>query len=279
MIRFWNSFKRAGLPAHIGVTVILIFAFAAIFAPWLAPYGESEVVEPIPWATPSESGTLLGLDQLGRDLYTRVLYGARNTIALALGITCLAFLMGMAAGFFAAVVGSWVDHLLSRFVDIIMAFPTLFFALIALSIFGTSIPVMVFVIATLDSTRVYRISRALAMDINVMEYVEVARLRGEGLWWIMRREVLPNTLTPLLAEFGLRFCFVFLFISSLSFLGIGIQPPSADWGAMVRENGEAITYGIFTPLVPAAAIAILTIAVNLVVDWFLRKTAGLREEY
>jgi len=278
-MRFLKSLKRAGLPAHIGIAVIVLFAFAAIFAPWLAPYGESEVVSPVPWATPQESGTLLGLDQLGRDLYTRVLYGARNTIALALGITILAFAMGMAAGFFAAVVGGWVDLLLSRIVDIIMAFPTLFFALIALSIFGTSVPVMVFVIAILDSTRVYRISRALAMDINVMEYVEVARLRGEGLYWIMRREILPNTLTPLLAEFGLRFCFVFLFISALSFLGIGIQPPSADWGAMVRENGVAITYGIFTPLIPAGAIAFLTIAVNLVVDWFLRKTAGLREEY
>lgn len=267
------------MPAQIGVVVIFIFVFAAVFAPWLAPYGESEVIEPVPWASPEESGTLLGLDQLGRDLYSRLLYGARNTIALAFFITCLAFFMGMVTGFFAATVGRWVDSFLSRIVDIIMAFPTLFFALIVLSIFGTSIPVLVFVIALLDSTRVYRIARALAMDINVMEYVEVARLRGEGLWWIMRREILPNTLTPLLAEFGLRFCFVFLFISNLSFLGIGIQPPSADWGAMVRENGVAITYGIFTPLVPAAAIATLTIAVNLVVDWFQRKTAGLREEY
>ena len=278
-MRALKSIRNAGLPAQIGLVVIVIFAFAAIFAPWLAPYGESEVISPNPWASPEESGTLLGLDQLGRDLYSRVLYGARNTIALALFITCLAFFMCMTAGFFAAAIGTWVDSILSRIVDIIMAFPTLFFALITLSIFGTSIPVLVFIIALLDSTRVYRISRALAMDINVMEYVEVARLRGEGLWWIMRREILPNTLTPLLAEFGLRFCFVFLFISSLSFLGVGIQPPSADWGAMVRENGVAITYGIFTPLVPAAAIAILTIGVNLVVDWFLRKTAGLREEY
>lgn len=278
-MRFLKSLRTAGVPAQIGVVVIFIFVFAAVFAPWLAPYGESEVIEPVPWASPEESGTLLGLDQLGRDLYSRLLYGARNTIALAFFITCLAFFMGMVTGFFAATVGRWVDSFLSRIVDIIMAFPTLFFALIVLSIFGTSIPVLVFVIALLDSTRVYRIARALAMDINVMEYVEVARLRGEGLWWIMRREILPNTLTPLLAEFGLRFCFVFLFISNLSFLGIGIQPPSADWGAMVRENGVAITYGIFTPLVPAAAIATLTIAVNLVVDWFQRKTAGLREEY
>ena len=117
------------------------------------------------------------------------------------------------------------------------------------------------------------------MDVEVMEYVEVARLRGEGLWWLMRHEILPNTLAPLVAEFGLRFCFVFLFISALSFLGLGIQPPLADWGGMVRENGGAITFGIYTPLLPAVAIAVLTIAVNLVVDWFLQKTAGLRDEY
>jgi peptide/nickel transport system permease protein len=112
------------------------------------------------------------------------------------------------------------------------------------------------------------------MDIEVLDFVEAARLRGEGLYWIMSQEILPNTMAPLLAEFGLRFCFVFLFISSLSFLGLGIQPPSADWGGMVRENAGAITFGIIAPLVPAAAIAFLTVGVNLVVDWLLQRSAG-----
>ena len=111
----------------------------------------------------------------------------------------------------------------------------------------------------------------------VMDYVEAARLRGEGLWWIMSREVLPNALPPLVAEFGLRFCFVFLFISALSFLGLGIQPPTADWGSMVRDNATLMTFGDITPLVPAAAIALLTVAVNFVVDWFLHKASGLKE--
>ncbi|MDD9799223.1 MAG: ABC transporter permease [Gammaproteobacteria bacterium] len=275
---FLKEFAKAGWPAKAGMAMILVYLFCAVFAPLIAPYAETEVIITAPWASAEESGTLLGLDQLGRDLWTRVLYGARNTITIAIVITLLAFFIGMAAGFFAAVVGGVTDQLLSRIVDIIMAFPTLFFALIVLSILGTSVPVLIVVIAILDSTRVFRISRALAMDISVMDYVEVAKLRGEGLWWIMRREVLPNALTPLIAEFGLRFCFVFLFISALSFLGLGIQPPAADWGSMVRENAAAITYGIMTPLVPALAIAILTIAVNLVVDWFLRKTSGLRDE-
>lgn len=275
---FLKEFAKAGWPAKAGMAVILVYLFCAVFAPLIAPYAETEVIITSPWVSAEESGTLLGLDQLGRDLWTRVLYGARNTITIAIVITLLAFFIGMAAGFFAAVMGGLTDQLLSRIVDIIMAFPTLFFALIVLSILGTSVPVLIVVIAILDSTRVFRISRALAMDISVMDYVEVAKLRGEGLWWIMRREVLPNALTPLIAEFGLRFCFVFLFISALSFLGLGIQPPAADWGSMVRENAAAITYGIMTPLVPALAIAILTIAVNLVVDWFLRKTSGLRDE-
>jgi peptide/nickel transport system permease protein len=158
-----------------------------------------------------------------------------------------------------------------------MAFPTLIFALMVLSVVGTSIPALIVVIALLDSTRVYRLSRAVAMDIEVMEFVEAARLRGEGLWWLMRHEILPNAMPPLVAEFGLRFCFVFLFIAALSFLGLGIQPPTADWGSMVRENSGAITFGIFTPLWPAAAIAFLTVGVNLVVDWFLHIASGLED--
>ena len=134
------------------------------------------------------------------------------------------------------------------------------------------------VIAVLDSTRVYRLARAVAMNIVVMDFVEVAKLRGEGLAWIVRKEILPNSLPPLVAEFGLRFCFVFLFIAALSFLGLGIQPPTADWGSMVRDNATLITYGDVTPLLPAGAIALLTVGVNFVVDWFLHKTSGLRDD-
>ena len=180
-------------------------------------------------------------------------------------------------GFLAATLGGWTDLILSRIVDILMAFPTLIFALMVLSVVGTSMSSLILTIAILDSTRVYRLSRAVAMDIVAMEFVEAARLRGERTWWLMRYEILPNALPPLVAEFGLRFCFVFLFISSLSFLGLGIQPPIADWGGMVRENAGAITYGIFSPFWPAAAIAFLTVGVNLIVDWFLHIASGLKE--
>jgi peptide/nickel transport system permease protein len=267
---------RRGLPVSvwIGIIVIAVNAFAAIFGPWLAPYGESAVVGDV-WA-PASTEFWLGTDNLGRDMLTRLLYGAQTSIALALAITLLSFTIGVALGFLAAVVGGWTDQVLSRLVDVLMAFPTLILALLVLSVLGSSIPVLIAVSAVLDSTRVFRLSRAVAMDVEVMDFVEVARLRGEGLWWIMRREVFPNTLPPLIAEFGLRFCFAFLFISALSFLGLGIQPPHADWGGMVKDNANAISFGLAAPLIPAAAIALLTIGVNLVVDWFLHKTSEVR---
>lgn len=266
--------KASPTSARIGLAIVLINLLAIILCPLVAPYGQTEIVGDV-WESWS-SANFFGTDNLGRDLFTRVLYGARNTITIALVVTMLSFSIGVIGGFLAATVGGWTDQFLSRLVDIIMAFPTLIFALMVLSVVGTSIPALIVVIAILDSTRVFRLSRAVAMDIEVLDFVEVARLRGEGLWWIMRHEILPNALPPLIAEFGLRFCFVFLFISALSFLGLGIQPPTADWGSMVRENAGAITFGIMTPLIPASAIAFLTIGVNLVVDWFLQRSSTIR---
>lgn len=261
--------------ARLGLAMILINIFAALFAPVISPYTETEIAGDV-WM-PMSTDHILGTDHLGRDLFTRMMYGARNTIAIAFITAMLSFAVGIVFGFFAATMGGWTDLMCSRIVDIMMAFPTLIFALMALSIVGTTIPALILVIAFLDSTRVYRLSRAVAMDIAVMEYVEAARLRGEGIWWIMRQEILPNAMPPLVAEFGLRFCFVFLFIAALSFLGLGIQPPMADWGGMVRENAGAITFGIFIPLWPAGAIAFLTVGVNLVVDWFLLIASGLKD--
>ena len=158
-----------------------------------------------------------------------------------------------------------------------MAIPTLISALMLLTVFGTDIVVLILVIAVLDSTRVFRLARAVGVNITVMEFVEAARLRGEGLFWIITKELLPNAMAPLVAEFGLRFCFVFLTIAALSFLGLGIQPPTADWGSMVRDTATLISFGDPTPLVPAGAIGLLTVAVNFVVDWFLHKTSGLKD--
>ena len=267
--------RQAPLTAKFGLLVIFTYIFVAVFAPVIAPYGETEVVG----AEYEESSPefLLGTDNLGRDMLTRLVYGARNTVGIAFVTTCLAFLVGGILGLLASTLGGWVDQGLGRIVDVLMAIPQLIFALMILTIVGTSVTSLVLVIALLDSTRVFRLARAVSMNIVVMEYVEAAKLRGEGLWWIIRHEILPNIMPPLVAEFGLRFCFVFLFISALSFLGLGIQPPTADWGSMVRDNATLITYGITTPLLPAGAIALLTVGVNFVVDWFLHKTSGLKE--
>ena len=167
---------------------------------------------------------------------------------------------------------------LSRAVDVLMAIPTLIFALVVLSVFPSTVPVLILVMGILDSTRVYRLARAVAMDINVMDFVEAARLRGEKTSWIVFREILPNALTPLVSELGMRFIFAVLFLSALSFLGLGVQPPDADWGGLVKENKEGIVFGIPAGLAPAAAIALLTIAVNLVADWVLNLTSNVRGE-
>jgi len=274
-MNFLKLLRQSPWSARVGMLMVLINVFAAIMAPLICPYAETEVVGDV-WLMPN-ADNWLGTDHLGRDLFTRLVYGARNTIAIAFITTILSFIVGSILGFFAATLGGWTDLSISRVVDILMAFPTLIFALMVLSVVGTGTASLIIVIALLDSTRVFRLSRAVAMDIAVMEYVEAARLRGERIWWLMRHEILPNAMPPLVAEFGLRFCFVFLFIASLSFLGLGIQPPTADWGGMVRENAGAITFGIMTPLFPAGAIAFLTVGVNLIVDWFLHIASGLKD--
>ena len=274
--------KKSPISARFGLIVIAIYIFIAVFAPWLAPYGESQVF-PAPYE-PWSKEFIFGTDQIGRDILSRMIYGARNTVGIAVATTALAFFIGGALGLAAAIAKGWIDQLLSRLVDALMAILSLIFALVLLSIFGTNIINLIIIIAILDSTRVFRLTRAVSLNVVVMDFVEAARLRGEGLAWIMRREILPNILPPLIAEFGLRFCFVFLTIAALSFLGVGIQPPTADWGSMVRENASLIQFAQYdikaglTPLLPAAAIALLTVAVNFVVDWFLHKTSGIKDE-
>ncbi|MCR9069834.1 MAG: ABC transporter permease [Rhodobacteraceae bacterium] len=270
-----REFRTMPLTASFGLLMILIYILVAIFAPALAPFSETEIVgrEYMPW----DAVHLLGTDNLGRDMLSRLIYGARNTVGIAFATTALAFVAGSVLGLLAAVVGGWLDQLLSRAVDVLMAIPALIFALLLLTIVGTSILNMILVIALIDSTRVYRLARAVAMNIVVMDYVEAAKLRGEGTWRLITREILPNAMAPLVAEFGLRFCFVFLTISALSFLGLGIQPPTADWGSMVRDNATLISFGDITPLLPAGAIALLTVSVNFVVDWQLHRASGLKE--
>ncbi len=255
------------LTAWLGIIIVLGFVFVALFAPFLAPFPEDASVGDT-WGNMT-SQFIFGTDNIGRDVLSRVIYGARTTMGIALLTTLLSFLIGTTAGFLAATAGTVVDQLLSRFVDIVLAVPLLVWALIFLAPFGANALALILVIAFLDSTRVFRLARSVATTLVVTEYVEVARLRGEGLMSIIFREMLPNALPPLITEFGLRYCFNFLFVAAVSFLGFGVQPPFADWGGMVRENAATILSGQFIALWPALAIALVTIGVNLIVDWVL----------
>ncbi|TRW99478.1 ABC transporter permease [Paracoccus sp. M683] len=266
--------RRIPLAALLGLLITGLFFAAAILAPVIAPYGPSEIVGDV-WE-PASAEHLLGTDNIGRDLLTRLIYGGRTTIFVATLATAISFVTGTFLGLTAATVGGWVDQVMSRCVDVLMAIPPLIFALVILSVMPVTMPVLIIVIGLLEATRVYRLSRSVAVDIAVMDYVEAARLRGEGRMWIVFREILPNALSPLVAEMGLRFIFIVLFVSTLSFLGLGVQPPAADWGGIVKENKDGIVYGIGAALWPAVAIAALAISVNLIADWVLSRTSSLK---
>ncbi|RCS22217.1 ABC transporter permease [Phyllobacterium salinisoli] len=262
------------ITAWIGIAGILLACFCAIFAPWIAPHGETEIVGNV-WQPP-DGQFVFGTDNLGRDILSRLIYGTRTTLLVALAATLISFSLGIVLSFTAATSRGVIDQILSRFNDLMMSIPTLIFALVVLAVLPQNIVILILVMAILDSTRVYRLGRAVALDVAVMDFVEAAKLRGEGRSWIIFREILPNTLSPLLAEFGLRFAFSILFLSTLSFLGLGIQPPAADWGGMVKDNKDGIIFGISAALVPGTAIAALAICVNMVVDWLMKRTSSLK---
>lgn len=284
-----------GIATSFGIALfVMIIMF---FVGPIAPYGQEEILgqaNVVPGGNPAmggDPGFPLGTDQIGRDILSRLIYGAQNTVGIAFATTCLAFFIGGTLGFLAATLQGWLDQVISRAVDVLMAIPSLIFALLLMTIAsawagsekGLLTFYMVIIIAVIDSTRVFRLARAVGLNIVVMDYIEAAKLRGEGLSYLIFREILPNAMAPLLAEFGLRFCFVFLTIASLSFLGVGIQPPLADWGTMVRDLSQFINFAAFAPqvasapLLAAGAIALLTVAVNFVVDWMLHRSSGLKE--
>ena len=273
---------KAPISAWFGMAVLFVYFFAAIFAPLIAPHGEAEIF-PVAYA-PWGDGHIFGTDQIGRDIFSRIIYAARNTIGICLLATFIALGIGTVLGIIAALDRKYLDQLLSRIVDTLMAIPVMIFTFILLSVFGPTNFNLIVILGILESTRFFRISRSVAVGQVVLEYVEVARLRGENLPYIIFKEILPNIASPLIIEFGLRFIFIIFTISSLSFLGIGIQPPSADWASMVRENAILIQYAQYdltaglTPLIPAFAIALLCVSINFVVDWYLYITSGLKDD-
>lgn len=259
--------------ARAGAALVLGFLLAVSAGPFLVPYTEVETVGRV--FEPPSADHWLGTDNVGRDILARILAGGRMTAIVSFLATCGAFALGVPLGIAAAVLGGWADLIVTRIVDALMAFPGLILALILLSALGTSLASLLLVMSLLSSTIVFRLTRAAAADVAAMEYIEIARLRGENMRWFLFREILPNVVPTLLTEFGLRLVFAAILISSLSFLGIGIQPPYADLGGMVRENALAITFGRITPILPAVALAIFAVGVNLIVDGLLKRNVGL----
>jgi peptide/nickel transport system permease protein len=254
----------------IGIVVVSFWVFIAIFGPWLAPIGENELPFPDDYSEFQlpRPGAWLGTDVNDRDILSRLMYGAGRTIGISFMATMLAYFIGVVLGIGAAISTPRVDMVVSRINDAFLSLPTIMLGLVVVAAVGSSIPVLIITAGVIYATIVFRLARALGQEIMVMDFVEAARVRGEGRWWIITREIWPNAAMPLLTDFGLRLIYVILFISSLSFLGLGVQPPQADWGSMVKENLGALSYGasVIPVVAPALSIATLTVAINLIVD-------------
>ncbi|WP_434644224.1 ABC transporter permease [Achromobacter piechaudii] len=260
--RFFLSLSLAG---RIGLGISVFWILIAIFGAWIAPYGALDFGDgPI-----FDSWTVahpLGTDFLGRDLLSRILLGARYSIGLALVATLLASVCGTLLALLSVVIGGWLDEGISRVMDSLLILPSKILALLMVAIYGSSLPVLILTAAVVYMPGAYRIARSQALGLNEMEYVTVSRLNGESKMYIACRDILPNMIHPMMADFGLRFVYNVLMLSGLSFLGLGVQPPNADWGSLVRENLSGLASGAPAVLMPAVAIATLTIGANLFID-------------
>lgn len=267
---FLERYVGMGSAPRIPIAILVIWLIVLLFAPLLAPWPQGEIIGS-PFEGPSTSAWL-GTDYFGRDILSRILMGAQVTLLLALLANILSSAVGITLGFVAAYAKGWVDDLISRLVDGLLAFPTIMFALICLSAFGSSNVTLVFTIGFIEAIRVFRVARAVAADNLTRDYVDLAHLRGESVRWILLREVVPNSYPPLLTDFGIRFAATIILVSSISFLGLGVQPPLADWGMMTRENIPGLQLGALAPIYPALAIFSVTYATNKLVDWYLERS-------
>jgi len=256
---------RFNLVGMIALGIILLWAGVAIFAPQIIPHSIGEIVDS-DYFGPMSRDLWFGSDYLGRDIFSRILMGARYTLGISLAAVTIACFSGVALGMTAAVAGGWLDGMLSRFLDALNSIPSKLFGLVVVAAVGSSIPALIGTLSVIYTPGAYRFARALAVNVNTMDFIVVARIRGERLPYIIASEILPNILGPVLADLGLRFVFIVLLLSGLSFLGLGVQPPYADWGALVRENIAGLPFGAPAVIFPSLAIASLTISVNLLID-------------
>lgn len=261
----WSVARSLPWAGRIGLAVVALWILAALFGPALAPHAVGAVVSPDVYAAFSAAHPL-GTDYLGRDMLSRILHASRFTIGLALAAALAASLTGTTIALIAATAGGWVDEVVSRLMDALISIPSKMLALVMVAAFGSSVGLLILTAAISYTPGAFRIARSLAVNVKTLEYVLAARARGEGLGYIARVEILPNMVNPMLADFGLRFVFVVLLLSGMSFLGLGVQPPNADLGSLVRENISGLFEGAPAVVMPAIAIATLTVSVNLLID-------------
>ncbi len=279
-IKTYQGTSRLGYKINavgvFGFLVIFLWAMVAIFAPYLIPHPVGEIVD-FDYFGPMTSDLWLGSDYLGRDVFSRILMGARFTVGISLAAVTIACTCGVVLGMCAAVIGGWFDAALSRFLDAVNSIPSKLFGLVVVAAVGSSIPVLIITLSVIYTPGAYRFARALAVNVNTMDFVTVARVRGENLAYLIGAEILPNIIRPVLADLGVRFVFIVLLLSGLSFLGLGLQPPNADWGALVRENIGGLPFAAPAVIFPSIAIASLTISVNLLIDNLPQKIRDRRE--
>jgi len=253
----------------IGAVIVGFFVLMAIFGPMIAPYRYDTLIRGAARQPPS-SEHLFGTDRLGRDVFSRILWGAREMVGLPALTTALSVLFGSALGLFIGYRGGWIDEVISRIMDSLLAIPALILALVMLGTLGASQIGIVIVIVVLYTPIVARVVRSAVLSLRSMGYIEAAKLRGESTFYILFRELLPGVLPALVVEGALRFSYAIFLTASLGFLGLGVQPPSPDWGRMVNEARDSYTQAPWALWAPAGAIAGLIIGVNLLSDGLRR---------
>ncbi len=266
-------FRRAPLSFRIGAVILILHGAVAALGPWLAPYGVSQMGTGMPlsgmsWAHP------FGVDQLGRDIFSRVVHGSHIVLLLSLTGTGLGVAIGSVVGLLSGYLGGWIDTVVQRLLEAVISIPFLVLALLAIAAAGPQLagsPILVvLVVALVYAPRVARMARAAAIEIATRDFVTVARLRGEGAWSVMRREILPNASGVLLVEFALRAGYAPVLIGSLGFLGFGMRPPTPEWGLMMAENRALLIISPITVVGPGFALASLVVGLNLFTDGLAR---------
>jgi peptide/nickel transport system permease protein len=258
---------------RVGLAIVVLLVLVALVGPLVAPHSPTEFVA-IPNSPPS-SDAIFGADALGRDVLSRFLHGGATVLWISAAATLLGVVLGVVVGLIAAYARNWLDDVLMRGNDVLLAFPQIIFVLLAVSAIGPKLWLIVLTVGLTHAPRVARVIRGAALEVVQRDFVKSAEVVGEKRWRIVFAEVLPNVTSPLMVELGLRMTYSIGLVAAISFLGFGLQPPAADWGLMINENRLSLTVQPWAVLLPVIAIGLLTVGTNLITDGLSRALAGI----